>query len=209
MIILACLHNCITPHLYAWARRLRRHFTTRSGLFLTTPDLYVQIPEQTTKDFPHLPEHWNGPRSKSSAWRIRLPTSAAETPGCSLRIRLLCSFSRSSCTTFYGTSRSLFILYFCIFVLFHSPSLLTCIFGTSWCNIFDVNIKSPCRDNYCTCISAWLNALFDIFRTLMFVSALKCCIRTYLVLFLPRGMYVCGNDSVPTPRPGRGVTHCS
>ena len=118
MIILACLHNCITPHLHAWARRLRCHFTTRSGLFLTTPDLYVQIPEQTMKDFPHLPEHWNGPRSKSSAWRIRLPTSAAETPGCSPRMRLSAAFPRGSCAAFCGTSRSLIILYFCILCSF-------------------------------------------------------------------------------------------
>ena len=116
MIILACLHNCITPHLHAWARRLRRHFTTRSGLFLTTPDLYVQIPEQTTKDFPHLPEHWNGPRSKSSAWRIRLPTSAAETPGCSPRMRPLCSFSPGFLCSFlwnFPESLYLVLLYFC------------------------------------------------------------------------------------------------
>ena len=175
MIILACLHNYITPHLHAWARRLRRHFTTRSGLFLTTPDLYVQIPEQTTKDFPHLPEHWNGPRSKLSAWRIRLPTSAAETPGCSPRMRPLCSFSPEFLCSFlwnFPESLYLVLLYFCALSF---SVLVNLHFGTSWCNIFDVNIKSPCRDNYCICISAWLNALFDIFRTLMFVGALKCC----------------------------------
>ena len=130
MFILACLHDCIThTHSHACARRLRRHFTTRSGLFLTTPDLYVQIPEQTAKDFPHLPEHWNGPRSKSSAWRTRLPTSAAAIPGCS-SWSAFSVFPRSSCAAFYGIPQSLFILYFCIFVLSHSPSLLTCNFGT-------------------------------------------------------------------------------
>ena len=82
LFMLVCLHNCYTHTLACLCTSPPASFYHSLGCFLTTPDLYVQIPEQTMKDFPRLPEHWNGPRSKSSAWRIRLPISAAETPGC-------------------------------------------------------------------------------------------------------------------------------